>query len=103
MSTYAISFNLLYGNDGDSYSERYASLMAAIRKCPKVWDETTSFAVVETSETITDLERRLWLSKFDSTKDILFVVDITYKDCTIRGATKNRSKLKEILPHIQEK
>lgn len=100
MSTYAISFHLEYNS---TYTERYTSLMAAIRQCAKVWEETTSFAIVETHETLDTLERRLWLSQFSSATDILMVIDISYDSCTIRGAAKKRAILKSILPQVQEK
>lgn len=102
MATYAISFQIKY-DSGDNWGERYNSLMAAINSCSKVWSETTSFCLVQTNETLTELERRLWLTKFDATQDILFVVDVSYDSCTIRGATKKRATLKELMPALQEK
>jgi hypothetical protein len=77
--------------------------MEQVNKCKTVWKETTSFALVESDETIDAIERRLWLSKFDSTTDILLVIDVSYDTATIRGATKDRSTLKKLMYGIKEK
>jgi predicted RNA-binding protein len=77
--------------------------MAVIRSYTKVWDETTSFALVETNETIDVFEQRLWLSKFDSTKDKLLVIDVSYDTATFRGTVKKIDTLKSLLPGIVQK
>lgn len=101
MGKFAISFTL---KSDDTWSERYISLMGQIRACKKVWEETTSFALVETDENLDGLEHRLYYkSSISSSKDILLVIDVSYKSCSIRGATNNRAKLKEIMPGILEK
>lgn len=102
MTVYAISIKIDYDSPS-SWSERYDSLMAAILKCPKVWSETTSLCVVETPETLEQLETRLWLTKFDSSKDILLVAEIGHVACALRGAAKDKLKLKSLLPRLQLK
>ena len=97
MATYAISFNLDYNS---TYSDRYQSLMEAIRRCPKVWEETTSFALVESAETLEELERRLFLSKYSSATDLLLVIKVSYDDAIARGPIKDKDKLRALLPGI---
>jgi len=102
MSTFAISFDLKY-DTSESYGKRYTSLMAAIRACPTVWSATTAFCLVETSETLEALERRLYLSQFDATKDKLLIINVSYDSATIRGLNTDLATLRKLLPGIQEK
>lgn len=102
MSTYAITFTIHYDNS-DSWNLRYNSFMAEVRKCPVVWDETTSFCLVQTAETIDQLERRLYLSLFDASKDKLLVIDVSYDAAICRGAISDKVKLGNLLPGIQKK
>jgi hypothetical protein len=102
MSTYAISFDLKY-DTSESYTKRYQSLMTAIRACPTVWTATTAFCLVETTETLEALERRLYLTLFDATKDKLLVINVSYDAATIRGPSTDLPTLRKLLPGIQEK
>ena len=97
MATYAISFNLHYDS---TYSDRYDSLMKAIRSSATVWEETTSFALVESSKSLTIFEIDLYLSKFDATKDILVVIDVTNCAAEARGKIADKTKLRKLLPNI---
>jgi len=98
MHTYAVSFTIHYDTDRQ---RRYDSLMAEIRKCSRVWEETTSFCLVETSETLDVFERRLYLSHFSPTKDKLLVVSVRYDDAKARGAIKLPATLRMLLPSIK--
>lgn len=101
MGVYAVSFTLKYD---DEYSERYASLMEQIRAKGVVWEETTSFALVETSETMDEFETRLWLrSKFNAAIDAMLVIDVSYCSAICRGDFKQKSKLANLLPGIVQK
>lgn len=96
----AVSFHLDYDS---TYTDRYASLMKAIRSCPKVWEETTSFAIVETTEKIEDFERRLFLTDFKPSVDTLLVIDVSYDTAISRGKIRDPKTLKELLPGLQAK
>jgi hypothetical protein len=102
MATYAVTFDLKY-DTSESYGARYASFMEAIRKCSSVWTATTSFALVQTSEALEDFERRLYLTRFDVTKDQMVVIDVSYDSAISRGAIKEPQKLASLLPGIVQK
>lgn len=74
MPHYAVSYDIHYD---DTYSSRYESLVNEINKSPSksVWGETTSFALVETTESLAVFALRLYLSEFSPSKDKLLVVD----------------------------
>jgi len=99
MATYAVSFNIAYDSSA-SYSERYDSFMAEVRKSSKVWAETTSFCLCETSEAIEDFELRLYLSKFSPSKDKLLVLDVRYDASIARGKIDYPSTLRSLLPAV---
>ncbi len=85
MYEYAISFTI---KSDSSYSHRYDSLMEQIRATPdgKVWTETTSFALVSSSEAATAFANRLYFqSDILSDKDILIVFDHHNGICIARG------------------
>lgn len=101
MSIYAISFKLA---SDSTYQPRYTSLMEQIEKCARVWKETTSFAIVSTNETLQQLEHRLYFeSSLLSSKDILFVVEVSGADAVIRGDDAFPSILGSMLPRLVEK
>lgn len=99
MAKYAISF---YLKSNDTYGDRYQSLMDAIHRCRRVWTEPTCLALVETDETLVELERRLWMTRFSSVTDLLFVVDVGDGPCSVRGSAQNRTMLKAIMPQLAE-
>lgn len=85
MPKYAVSFEL---KSDDTYGSRYTSLMEQIRKAPstQVWTETTSFALVSTTETLDTFEHRLYYSTtLSSTKDKLLVIDHANSSAIARG------------------
>ncbi|WP_374833897.1 hypothetical protein [Paenochrobactrum pullorum] len=97
MATYAISFNLKYD---DSYSTRYDSFMKAIRSFPTVWEETTSFALVESSRSLEEVERLLYLTDFSVSKDKMLVINVTSDACIARGKIDYPSTLRKLMPSI---
>ncbi|WP_147399922.1 MULTISPECIES: hypothetical protein [Brevundimonas] len=101
MGVYAVSFELKSDSD---YSERYDSLMEQLKLKGKMWDETTSFALVETDESLDSFENRLYFkSKLSNTRDKLFVVDVTDRPCIARGAFVMPFTLKSIMPKVVQK
>lgn len=59
MATYAVSFEIKADNE---YDKRYASLVKQLKLKGTMWDETTSFALVQTTESLDDFEHRLYFS-----------------------------------------
>lgn len=85
MAHYAVSFEI---KSGPGYVDRYSSLMAQIREAPSnnVWTETTSFALVETTETVEAFADRLYyLSTLSSSTDKLLVIDHLSGKAIARG------------------
>jgi hypothetical protein len=74
---YAISFRIGAGTHGGStYSERYSSFMEQVRKTG-AWEETTSFALIVSDETLDNLVNRFYIhSLFNATADLMIVIDI---------------------------
>ena len=92
MASYAVSFEL---ESNSTYSARYSSLMAQIRATSMTWTETTSFALVQTSETLAELESRLYYrSELSSLTDILLVIDPATSSAIGRGPIKYPNLLK---------
>ncbi|MGJ7499882.1 hypothetical protein ACSFBF_05940 [Variovorax sp. ZT5P49] len=63
------------------YQDRYDSFVDAVHKLAggpgKVWDETTSFYVFSANSTAQNVLNTLYVgSDFDSTKDIMVVIDV---------------------------
>ena len=102
MSTFAVTFDIKF-DTATNWNRRYDSLMAAINKCKRVWKETTSFCLVETTETLDDFERRLFLTDFDGSQDKMLVIDVGYDSCISRGAIKDKALLRALMPMVQSK
>tara|TARA_R110002124_G_scaffold256165_1_gene421836 strand:+ start:786 stop:1103 length:318 start_codon:yes stop_codon:yes gene_type:complete len=86
---YAISFRIGAGTHGGStYSERYASFMEQVRKTG-AWEETTSFALIVSDETLESLVTRLYIhSKFNATADLMIVIDIERAVAVTKGTVE---------------
>lgn len=97
LATFAITFSFHYDS---TYNDRYSSFMAEVRKCSTVWDETTSFALVETTETLEALESRLYLSQFSPSRDKMLVINVSYDAAIARGALSYKATLQTLLPGI---
>ncbi|QPA25441.1 hypothetical protein IR196_04925 [Brucella anthropi] len=100
MATYAISFNLEYD---DKYIDRYNSLMKVIRSFPTVWEETTSFALIESTRSLEEVERSLFLSEFSPSKDKMLVINVSHDACIGRGKIKYPATLRKLMPAIEIK
>lgn len=102
MAIYAITFTIDY-DTAVNWNRRYDSFMGEVRKCSTVWTETTSFCLVETTESLETLERRLFLSLFDPVKDKMLVINVSYDSAIARGAIQHPAVLRALLPGIELK
>lgn len=94
MAHYSVSFEL---KSNDTYSDRYDSLMEAIQASPSkaVWTETTSFALVETTESLTTFANRLYVdTDIDDRWDKLLVIDHLNGNAIARAPIKMPKTLK---------
>jgi hypothetical protein len=91
MATYAVSFDIHYNT---TYSERYQSLMAEIHKCSRVWEETTSFCLCETSESLDIFQQRLYMSRFDPGIDKMLVMDVKLNASVVSKYIESTSTLR---------
>lgn len=86
MAKYAISFRFDHSaHAGHSYAERYISFMEQVRKT-RAWEETTSFALTTSTETIEQIADRLYLSShFSAAFDTMLIIDIERGVAVSRG------------------
>lgn len=94
MAHYGVSFDL---KSDATRASRYNSLVAQIRKAPSknVWDETTSFALVETTETLSQFADRLYYyTEVSSVTDILLVFNPWDGSSIARGPVKYPATLR---------
>lgn len=99
MSTKAVSFR--FHQDADR-EERYSSFVDRLRKAGMIWEETTSFALVNTDMTADALQSDLYInSKFNSYKDLMIVIDIGDRDASTRGPVAMPYTLGILLPKVQ--
>ena len=96
MNTFAVSFRIEHDAQ---WSDRYNSFMDAIRKT-KVWDETTSFCLVETSESLRDFQYRLYMSKFSPMKDRMLIIDVRLDNAITSGDIEYPATLRSMLPLV---
>jgi len=85
MARYAVSFEI---HSDSTYTERYRSLINQIFKAPgtNIWTETTSFALVETTESLSQFADRLYFSsEILDNKDKLLVIDHRASHALARG------------------
>ena len=100
MATYAISFEI---KSDSTYSKRYQSLMAQVHKCSIVWTETTSFALVQTPESLEDLELRLFVqSEISHLRDKLLVINVTNIPGIFRGVNEMPATLARLMPLVTQ-
>ena len=88
MPSYAVSFEIA---SNSTYAKRYRSLVEQIQSAPgdSQWDETTSFALVETSESLSTFADRLYYStEVNARWDILLVFNPNTGDAIARGPIK---------------
>lgn len=101
---YAISFRIETGTHGGStYSERYSSFMEQVRKTG-AWEETTSFALTTSTETLEDFVNRLYLrSQFSATADLMIVIDIERGTAVTKGKVEYPATLAGKLNKLTQK
>ena len=97
MATYAVSFHL---KKDSSYETRYGSLMEEIRKSSTVWDETTSFCLVERSESLSVFTSKLYMTDFSPSRDKLLVMSVKEVAASARGDINYPATLRSLLPSI---
>jgi hypothetical protein len=98
MGTMAVSFRF---KDDTTREARYDSFMERIRSKGVVWEETTSFVLVEISMTAAELEWELWIkTKFSHITDKMIVIDVTSASASTRGPIDYPSTLRSLLPKV---
>lgn len=102
---YAVSFRLKNATcAGSTYGERLESLMAQIRATGNTWEETTSFALFSSSETIGTLIDRLYFeSSFSEAHDLMIVIDIHSGVAMTRGVVSYPSTLRSLVGTLAQK
>lgn len=99
MAHFIVTFRI--GSDGN-YQERYDSFVKKIHELGGglgfVWEETTSFASLEATHTAESLCSNLYLgSAFDSTKDIMVVIDLDARKKSTKGKVNYTTTLTSTL------
>lgn len=93
MANFIVTFEF---KSDDTRKARYDSFVKKVNDLTayKNWDETTSFYCFELDTTAEDLCSTLYLgSDFNSTKDIMVVIDVTNKKKATQGPLKYPSLL----------
>jgi hypothetical protein len=101
---YAISFRIdTDTHGGRTYLERYSSFMDQVRKT-SVWEETTSFALTVSDETLENFVARLYLgSKFNAITDLMVVIDIERGVAVTKGKVSYPATLSSMLNRLVQK
>lgn len=104
MARLIVSFDIEY-DDARSYTARYNAFTAAVtRGLPEklYWAETTSFYVVQSTESALTFARRVATQGLlRPTKDKLLVCDAYYQNGAIFGPV-NVPRLRLLIPYIQK-
>lgn len=103
MAKYAISFRFDNETHGYTYAQRQKSFMDEIRKST-AWEETTSFALITSAETIEALVSRLYLkTHFDQEFDLMIVIDIEKGIAATKGKVAYPATLRSMLNGLIQK
>ncbi|MEL7553120.1 hypothetical protein AAGV37_24850 [Pseudomonas protegens] len=97
MASFIVTFKF---KSDDTRSERYDSFVKKINELTSYshWDETTSFYCFKLDTTAEALCSALYIgSDFNSTKDMMVVIDITNKEKATKGALEWPSVLDSYL------
>ncbi|CAI8802084.1 ABM domain-containing protein [Pseudomonas sp. IT-P74] len=97
MANFIVTFEF---KSDDSRQARYDSFVKKVNELTsrKNWDETTSFYCFELDTTAEALCSSLYVgSDFNSTKDIMVVIDVTNKQKATKGPLKYPSLLESYL------
>ena len=102
---HAINFRLKNATClGSTYGERLDSLMKQIRATGSTWEETTSFALLNSAETLEQLVDRLYLnSSFSASDDLLIAIDIERGVAVTKGVVKYPTTLGLLLNRLAQK
>lgn len=103
MFRHTISFRIDYTNPA-AYDRILRLLVAAVylgRTADQVWDETTSFYVIETPETSMQLAQRLIAAATLRDEDLLLVKNTNGPDAWAWGKFANFARLKRLMPGVQ--
>ena len=99
MAVYAVSFEL---KQDDTYSDRFTSFMAEVKRTKPWWAENTSFVLVQTPEDIDTFCTRIYFnSTFDPTKDRYLVLDTSVRFGRMRGSFTDGALL-QLLPYVRK-
>lgn len=85
MANVLVTFRIEYDS---TYSDRYASFTEKARQLAidGMWDEPTSFLAFHANGTAQQICDQLYFgSKFDATKDLMLVIDLTRREFAQRG------------------
>lgn len=103
MPSYAVSFELA---SNSTYGERYRSLMEQLRATPNgfMWPETTSFVLIESTETLSEIADRLYYrTQVSAATDILLVFDPAASTAIARGPIKYPALLRGKFRYFTQK
>lgn len=97
MANFIVTFQI---KSDESYQRRYSSFVRRMNEVSNGdrWDETTSFNAFESDMTAEELCLALDAgSEFDSTKDIMVVIDLSTKRRVTAGPIKRPDDLEELV------
>lgn len=85
MASFILTFRL---ESNDTYSQRYDSFVKKLNELVtyRHWDETSSLYIFELDSTADQVSHDLWVgSEFNSTTDIMVVIDVTNRVKSTKG------------------
>lgn len=103
MALCAVSFRIDHSTGVYTYDERYSSFVERLDRF-QPWDETTSLALVNSTETADSLADKLYFeSHFDASRDLMVVIDIETGSGVTRGPVKYPATLEARLRRLTRK
>ncbi|WP_155888504.1 hypothetical protein [Inquilinus limosus] len=98
MSVFSVSFRLEYDNNYSARWDSIADKIKAIATNGKSWSEMTAQYVFESTKTADSIANEIaYLTKFDSKRDSLFVLNLSFNLYETRGKFSNLSTLQQII------
>jgi hypothetical protein len=97
MAIFCITFRI---HEDATYTERYESVVAAIKRCchGPYWDQPTSFFLFENPSSSQAIAG--WIdqnSKFAASKDVLLVTNLSQNGYAVIGNVQNRQTLDALM------
>lgn len=97
MAIFDLTFRI---HEDASYSERYESVVEAIKRCchGPYWDQTTSYFLFDNPASAEAIAE--WIdqnSKFAPSKDVLLVTNLSTKSYKAIGSIQNRNVLDTLM------